>query len=363
MMFKKQIIDNINTVRYIINNNSSTYSSDLFFKVQSYMNRYPNDEDVSNFRNWFANYMIRPFMNDSFIRALNYDSRFKYGRYQEMFKYFPYSNINDNRIQYFNALANFPSQYYGNLYNLVKGIFWYGNAYSNFHFSKEQIDIINDFLDNNYAAFMGSRDAYDSFENETLRYREALSKNFYLDFREFRYNSIEKAWNLQKSITEEEVINNYVNKKLGNIGEIFLYNYLKNNPNNSPVIFTARDLGNGFGFDMYHRNTYDVIPAEYLTEVKTTANLSGTDYFSLSNNEFNKMIDCANLDYSSYYIARGFYDSAQKQNPYYYILEYNKDNATLYLNQDKNNVLYERADSDNGHKFVRYNSRVLTLKK
>ena len=361
MIFKDQITDSINAVYNNINSNN--YSSDLFFKVRDYMEKYPNDEDVIKFKNWFANYMIRPFMSDNFINALNYDSRFKYGRYQELFNSFPYSHIDDNRIQYFNSLVNYPSQNYDNFYSLIKGVFWFGNKYSNFYFSKEQIDIINDFTYNNCAAFNGSKDIYDSLENEILYYRDAFSKKFYLDFSGFRDNSINKAWSLGKDINEDEIFNNYIYKKLGNIGEIFSYNNIRNNPNNGPVVFTARDLGNGFGFDMYHRNACDMVLVEYLTEVKTTVNLSGNDYFSLSNNEFNKMVDCANLDYSNYYISRVFYDGASNQIPYYCLLEYNRDNDTMYLNQDKNNVLYESADSDNGHMFVRYKPKVLAIKK
>ena len=42
MFFKGQIKDNISAVYNSINSN--TYSSDLFFKVRDYIEKYPNDE-------------------------------------------------------------------------------------------------------------------------------------------------------------------------------------------------------------------------------------------------------------------------------------------------------------------------------
>ena len=131
------------------------------------------------------------------------------------------------------------------------------------------------------------------------------------------------------------------------------YNIIRSFLNNS---FTARDMGNGFGYDMYHQGVLNNYLHEYLIEVKTTANLNDNDYFKLSNNEFNKMVDCSNLIFSHYYISRMFFDSVHNVISKYNVLEFNKSNGTLCWYDNSDVVMYElkNNDLDNEHKFVRY---------
>ena len=56
MIFKEKIKDSINVVYNSINSNN--YSSDLFFKVRDYIEKYPNENDFD-----LATYMCEELLN------------------------------------------------------------------------------------------------------------------------------------------------------------------------------------------------------------------------------------------------------------------------------------------------------------
>ena len=97
------------------------------------------------------------------------------------------------------------------------------------------------------------------------------------------------------------------NQTVGKVGEYFTANYITSCDCFKNFQFTARNLGNGFGYDMYFTNTKNDIIFEYLIEVKTT-NKSfyepGLDSFTITSNELKVMQRADKSPNAKYFIAR-----------------------------------------------------------
>lgn len=97
-------------------------------------------------------------------------------------------------------------------------------------------------------------------------------------------------------------INNYQNKRIGNIGEYFFQMILE-----GQGLFpyhVSKECGDGFGYD--HLCPY--MEYEDLYETKSTLSNSESDVITISENEYNTMLDCLGLERSNYYISRMFID-------------------------------------------------------
>lgn len=97
-------------------------------------------------------------------------------------------------------------------------------------------------------------------------------------------------------------INDYQNKRLGNIGEYYFQMSLE-----GLDLFphhVSKECGDGFGYD--HLCPY--MDYEDLYETKSTLSNSEGDAITISENEYNTMLDCLGLNTSNYYISRIFID-------------------------------------------------------
>ena len=146
------------------------------------------------------------------------------------------------------------------------------------------------------------KDEYLTIEEEIYWLKEFDRTANTDNFNKFR-NSYE-----QQRIEFNKVLRNYRNKKIGNIGELHLYErFLRNK---DEIYFVSRDSGNKCGFDFLEvdRNK------EKCIEVKTTTRSKNdiTDYFEISEPELNHMKEV--MDYKSkgyntdYVVDRVFLD-------------------------------------------------------
>lgn len=291
----------LNSAKIVINeiyNNTDIYhiSADHFYNVKDYIFDNPYDSDVIFFKQTLASFYIEPFKNLNLINALNLSDKFPYFKKQEIFKNLPFIHTLENYHFYLSFLFTLPSECLGGVDSFYKTIFWFIKSFDNCLLSNDFINTINNFVSENKSIFHISKDHYDDYSTELQRYKKVLSGNFNTD----DYKNFEITQRSQEMLQDYQVQSRYKNKKLGTIGELAVFEFLKNATN---VCFVAKELGNGFGYDIYFEGYIDQ-KTECLVEVKTTANASDDDYFSLSENEYNTMLNTLNANNAKYLICR-----------------------------------------------------------
>ena len=315
-----------------------------YYSFSEYIKNHPTDMEVIHFKHEFARYLMDCFNKSNFIYSLHYNDQIKYGKYLEMYKNFPINN-EDMCVQYYRAIFDYSTK----LYDVVSKMISFCKEQGVSIFNDYQIDIINKYLSDNEALNWNTKDEYDSYDDGAFYYYSSLNNNFYDDFYSFKDSKMIDANIYGRDLSNYDFISNYQYKKLGNMGEWVCYNQIRNNINSQ---FVSKDLGNGFGYDLYHNYINNGYLGESLYEVKSTANVSRDDVFSLSRNEYQKMLDCLKLPLSDYFVYRVIFDNINRcYYPYY--LRYNNSNDTFYLNNDINNVMYE-ADHDNNYGSILY---------
>ena len=326
-----------------INKNKTTVSSTDFNNVKIYIKNNPNDPNVNLFKECLINMLQTPFLDNNFIQAINIPDEEKYRKKQEILRNFP---LKWEEYQY--------RLYFYNLISTNNSIDFWTDCIK---FFKEEgkccipeniIDKFIDFKNDNMLTIKSSKDYYLNYENELNLYQQLLSGQITEDFNDFKSNVKDKHL-----LSDYELFKKYEYKKIGNIGETYIFKKIKHMPN---AIFTAKDIGNGFGFDMYYQTYNNKQIIENLIEVKSTTNLNGNDFIELTENEYNVMINTLNEPNVEYYICRVFID-INKIEPEYYFLKLSGNT----LKDINNNIEYE-VDETNNHLFKR-KQKVLSLNK
>lgn len=271
-------------------------SSTDFRNVKLYMINNPDDNDVVTAKNTLARLYASQFLNQELINAFNISNDLPYLKKQEIFKNLPFIHTQQNYRTYIYQLFDIPSEHLGSVDCFYKPIFWFIKTVDNSLLSDELINTINTFILENTAIFHIGIDEYDDYSIEIERYKKAINNDFNID----DYKDFELAQRVQRMITDNDVKIMYKNKKLGTIGELAVFRQLKDF---NKVCFVAKELGNGFGYDIYFQGQ-DNSNTEFLGEVKTTANISDDDYFSLSENEYDTMINAIRTNNTKYIIFR-----------------------------------------------------------
>lgn len=358
-MNKNEFIKNLYIVLNEINENKPNISKKEFAYVKEYIHYNKTDEDVIKFKNWLINILKQEILNPNFITALYLPNNLKYYRIQEIYKNLPFLFNNCNLPTYFYSLIVSPNIYYGTLPNFYNACYWFFNEEKQYLITNELMDKINEFTTQNKPLMRGSKDTYEDYQTELLRYKNILKNIYEQDFIDFKkYEQID-ANLYQKTIYDYEIKNLYLNKKLGLIGEICAFDLIKNQQNS---IFTAKELGNGFGYDMYfqHCNNEQII--ENLIEVKTTTNLNNDDYFTLSENEYNTMIDTLNNECTNYYVYRLFADINIHEKFYYSILELQEENILKSTNYKNDNIEYYFDKYEKNNYYFKRKQKINILK-
>ncbi|MBR1417018.1 MAG: DUF3883 domain-containing protein [Bacilli bacterium] len=335
-MSNSTFLDDLKIVHDEIIQNECITSFDAFKRVKNYMYDHPNDIDVKTVYNWILINYKAPFLNPNLIDAFNIT--LPYLRQQEVYKNLPFVSNNVYYPQYMYSLLALPSQYYGSLPNFYKGCYYFFNEQNSLDIPTSVISEIDKYINENLYVIRGSKDNYDDLETELYRYHNALVGKFGDDFDEFKL-----ILGLSENLYDDEIIDRYINKKLGNIGELFIYNKIKKLPN---AIFTAKELGNGFGYDMYFQSDENNTLTENLIEVKTTSNDKKNNYFSLSENEYKTMLSTLDNKQANYIIYRVFLNNNKLE---FDILSPREDN--IFVSVINGNIEYE-LDKTINNKFV-----------
>lgn len=278
---------------------------------------YPTDIDTELFnsnndigkdmRYKLALLLKKRIFNDKLMNAFNIDDKYKYKKKIE---------ISDNLI-----LTKSEDDYYYIFRQLVDGIAIFRDydvlmdfiKNQKVEFSKEDFDKINSFIlsESNKPYFDRRKSKYYPFIEERKRLKTLLDMG-------------DSLYLISQDFTDLR------NKTLGNVGEYFVDDFLNLKDRNPR--FISKDIGDGPGYDHH----YMLDNMEMLVETKTTTKDDDDDYFILTNNEYNIMLDCLDLDYRTYTVARAFIDKETINCRKIHMLRADTDKILSPLNYDMN---------------------------
>lgn len=325
-------------ISQIYNNTDITkISSNDFNIVRDFMHDHPNDNDVITFKNALATLYAKQFKNVNLINALSMPNKLIYFKKQQVLQNLPFILTQNFYPSYLYQLFCLPSDCLGGIETFYKPVFWFIKSVDSSLISEDIINAINSFVTNNKIIINSNKDNYDSYKNEINYYKNATKNIFNSD----DFNDFSITQSTQGMFSESKIKLMYINKKLGNIGELIIYNFIKNFKN---ACFVAKDLGNGFGYDLYFQiQAVDTI--ECLVEVKTTKSMTDNDYFYLSENEYNTMLNTLNNENIKYIICRVNINNTSILE--YYLLEFVDSHTLRSANYDQDHVEYYLEPNDN----------------
>lgn len=150
-----------------------------------------------------------------------------------------------------------------------------------------------------------TKSLYNNIDQEIMYLKWALKGHFnFSDYNDFVSDKVAKA-SRYKIQYDGNSYNNYINKKIGNIGELYWYDVLRKIDRRT--ILASRDYGDGLGYDIYGIQNDNGIEKELLVEVKSTMN-PYKNGFQLSENEYAVMMDVLSNPNANYLVATAFID-------------------------------------------------------
>ena len=333
------LVENENSIE------KKNFDNEVLLAIQKYFNDYPNNTTVIKLKRYLAECYYSFFDNDNLNNAFNISDDYYYQKKQEIFRCLPFNLNNKDYPQFFYRILNYTSDKYGTINNK-----FYPTL---FEFFKEQnISMKNIFLENDIINFINN--------NKIIMY---ATKDYYgygktINEEEYWYNVFLDRLYKKKIVPDfdqsyEDALREYENKLIGNIGEFYINNLLNNklvNPYLSNIDFVSKELGNGFGYDIYFQYINRDFIKEYLIEVKTTFSKNmNNDSFNLTENEFNIMNEAMNRD-KEYRVYRVYKDN----NSYnHHKLIFDKKDS--FIDIDNNDIIYtfDYIDDKNNKVFIR----------
>lgn len=307
----------------------TTISNKIFPKMTLYMRNNPDKVSVQWFRYILIQMYTKAFYSQAMFDALSIDDKYEYWKKMQIYVNLPY-NVHPWWPFYLSNIFEFPNDlpydHYERFIYLVKNYYLPGFA------DHPHMQAIIDFTKDNETTMKGIKDDYYSLEKEKELYRTALLGINFKELEEF-HSKIQRG-------SFEQVISWFKNRRIGNIGELSIFNELS--LKYSPCL-VARDIKDGFGYDIYYFDPNS--QKENLVEVKTTTKpFSDDDNFYTSENELKVMNECLGKENANYIIYRVYLDYALNAS---YSILVPLDIETL---ADSNNpdVLYKIKRLENG---------------
>lgn len=268
------------------------------YKLIGYLNKLvSNDLDTygefGNYYDIFIEVTKRLFYSGELIRSFRIPDNKYYKRQIEVYKNLPFTN-HQNWNNYLLKILSLrvPNDVYKNSYKTFEYIIKNYNCHNSF-LNCEEVKKVLDFADKNETIILASKDEYFELGKEKELYNKAKDGKSFSQLDEFR------EINNLNSKSDDAVRKDFIFKRIGNIGEICTFDKLSKL--DLPIIFVARDIKNGFGYDIY---LSDEEEKENLIEVKSTVNLSNNNFFKISENELNKVEEASKNEFARYIICR-----------------------------------------------------------
>ena len=340
----------------IKNNKNIENNYDAFKNVKNFITRFPDKTESIIIKNLLIDIYNKGFGSEELKNALNTPDKYKNFKIIKLVTYAPFANDDGKGMNYFYKTIQHDSDYFGEYYKFVKGVEWFLKENNACKVDDKIFDELSHFAKENRYAFGTSKSKYDDYYTELSRLRMMCNGNYPDDFKEFktgiefdyRYNGI-TSWDIN------DVIRDYKSSKTGIVGEYDAARVIIP-PNN---IFVAKELGNGFGYDYFSLFTHNLGSIEILYEVKSTLNLDGDDFFYLSDNEYDVLMDTIDKPNTQYVVVRMYVDINKDEMYDYKILDYNKDMEAFTSNDLK--TIY-KLDKKAKKRTYRRNSKELLLK-
>lgn len=295
--------------------------------VKNYIYFYPNNEEVLIFKKNVMYY----YKDDQFINCVDYlryiSNNFVIHNYcilHEVSRYFPLKN---DRHYYLKELFEIPELSY---FTIISYYSFFKDE-ENIGVDEKAIDYFKFCVKNYRDAIKATKNIYGSLYGElneyNTNYQNASEYEVYEEFVKYKKEVYENGLYLN----DPQIVNQYKNKKLGNAGELFTFEQLKNQKN---AVLVSRDYGDGFGYDIYYSSEENNKTYENLIEVKTTIKSMENDCFTLSDNEEKLMKKASKENNTNYYIYRVFYDKTLRTFTNLICLIYDGKNLISINNDD-----------------------------
>lgn len=280
--------------------------------VKLFIKNNPDNKISKEIVKILKSYYINNLNNQKLINAINLDDKRKYYKEQEIFKNLPL--LDQANILFFNNIIDFPSEYYGNIPNYYKGIFWFLET-NNCLIDKEYKNTIINYIDNHKELFYYTKSKFNTIEEEKKNHSDALNGCYTDDYYEFIAREKSIATIQLKFFNEKDAYLKYLYKKIGNIGELDFYMYVEKLPY---TVHTSKELSDGFGYDIY---CYDEKrETEQLIEIKTTTSLD-KETFELTEKEYQEMINTLENKNTEYFVCITSLDIQNDYKPKHQLLK------------------------------------------
>ncbi len=320
--------DLLNKMQYINNINDACNLFSKLEQLKYYIIKHPNDESIKVFISVLVQTYTSLFFTKELVDAFRIPDQFHYYKQLAICANLPYT-VHPFYAYFLPKALQTPSELYVDFYGTF---FWVLEQYRPDLITDAHLQAVKSFVNQNPNIIRASKDDYSNLDQEIALYHKVMNNS--------NAKELEGFGLAQQIMDPYEIQRQFINKKVGNIGELYTYRLIQ------PLYFScfvARDIKNGFGYDIYYLDQNSI---ENLVEVKTTMSTNEDDIFSMSENEYQTMINCLGRVNAKYCICRVHLDS--KLTPSYLLLTA-KDEETLISNDGE--IEYKLYQSSNSHKY------------
>lgn len=326
----------------------------VFSRLKEHVYLYPDDNISKYIKNWLLYNIQDEFLKPGLKEAFDMSDDLKYTKIATIFQNLPCLTNNFEYQHYFYYILTNPSEYFGSYKNFIEGCKNFFDTMNNNMVSNELFAKIRRYILDNKTIFKAGWKNYGTYKEEYDNL-EMISNNVEpKEFKDLKPYIESRLRTSQEYYSYDDMVQFYKNEKVGKLGEIYSYEELhKANPNTT---FISKECGDGFGYDILFKTE----SIEYLVEVKSCLTTS-KDYFELTPNENDTLLDTLNRDRTIYVVDRVYIDLANNKISRK-ALNYNKDTNTFYCYEDNGDILEYTRNKDNPLRFDR-KVNTLVLKK
>nr|MBP3259217.1 hypothetical protein [Bacilli bacterium] len=305
-------------------------------KIKYYLHDHKDNKEVIKAKTFLADYLYNIYTSKELVNALNTSDSYRYLRKLHIFNEDPVRKYPE-LIDFFNQTIFIPEGSYKE-----DNISWFLEDMG--YKVPDTLSILKEFGTKN--KFPSKDNTYGTLEQDKFRYLQMKKNIMTDDYNEFVKDK-EASSAAYNHYYEGNPVIDYINKKLGNIGEMHLLDELKGLGFNASLV--ARDLGNGLGYDIYTQATIESRVKEVLIEVKSTSDLN-KDTFSITTGEQNVMKDTIDNINALYMVILSHIDVEKNiYNSDYFIakdektfIKYGTDEEYVFTEFDNNcNLVFE----------------------
>lgn len=270
------------------------YDFNVLSKIKYFILNNSDAQDVIEMKNVLCSCIYQLYDKNNLRDALNISDYYKYGKRLKLYG-IAHSDVYDNFESFFINVVPIP---YGIRMDDYYNCFLSENGFNT-------LTSLDKLKDDGILNMHLTRSLYNNIDQEIMYLKWALKGHFnFSDYKDFVKDQISKATYYSRNYSSNSQID-YINKKVGNIGELYWYDVLRRIDRRT--ILTSRDYGDGLGYDIYGIQNDNGTEKELLVEVKSTMNPYKND-FQLSENEYSVMLDVLSNPNANYLVATSFID-------------------------------------------------------